>query len=364
MAARRFSPVTVAILILGAGGLWWFFPREDASVWRFSPDVSLSGGNSRARSVVFSPDGRTLAVSALIFPSTYPRSSHSRGSRQRRCEVQLWDVPSRQRKTSLIISDADVPRGASDPEMAFSRGGQRLRFWSSGTTTWDVGSAARLSAGSDGWVPPSLWDTPEAATKRVPWWGKEELVVNCREVEFSGDGLWCAAKFLNSSKSFLGEFVSLWRRAALGKPWHNAGTMPATVFRSQIIYDLALSHDGKLLAVALHDGSLQLFETARLRFWKSLPSSNWITQLAFSPDNHYLLGSGGNNAQNRLTRQGGVLNFWNVGSGSLEHSIKSPKVLHSPVFSPDGRWVGATEGEATVFVCESPLYRPQNPTAP
>ena len=362
LPSRRFSSASLALVIVCAIGLWWFFPREDKNIWRFSPDVSLPNGGSKARGVVFSPDSHTLAVSALVFPSTYPRSAHARGSRQRRCEVQLWDVPSRQRKTTLVISDADVPRGASEPEMAFSRDGRQLRFWGIGTTTWDVSTATRLSAQPVG-QPPMNQD--EFGLPRAPWLNDRKLAGDCRGVAVSGDGLWYAGKFFNSSQHFSGEFVKVWRHAAVGKPWQNIGTIPATVFNSNIIYDLALSRDGKLLAVALHpDGPLQLFETEPLRLWKELPISNWIVELAFSPDGHYLLGCGGTNVRINYSRRGGVLNVWNLDTGKLEHIINSPKVLHNPVFSPDGRWVGATEGEATVFVCQSPLYQPQNSTAP
>ena len=348
---RRISLASLAVIVVWAIGLWWFFPRENKNVWRFSPDVSLSGGSSRARSVAFSPDGHILAVSTLVFPSSYPQSAHAKGSRQRRCEVQLWNVPSRQYKTALVISDTDVPRSKSDPEMAFSRDGRLLRFWGIGATTWDVSTAMRLSPEQ-----PTLAHD-EFSQPPLPWRNNRQLAGNCRGIAVSADGLCYAGAFLNSSQNFSGEFVRFWRRAARDKPWEVVGTIPATTFNNHIIYDIALSRDGKLLAVALHpDGRLQLFETSRLRSWKSLPSANRITELTFSPDGHYLLGCGSTNVRINYLKRGGVLNFWNLSSGRLEHMVNAPKILHRPVFSPDGRWIGAIEGEATVFVCQSPLY--------
>ena len=351
-STRRISRASLALIVACVVGLWWFYPREDKNTWRFSAAVSLPGGNSRARSVVFSPDGRTLAVSTLVFPSSYPRSAAARGSRQRRCEVQLWDVSLRQLKNALIVSDNDVPRGVSQPEMAFSRDGKQLRFWGIGTMTWDAGTGARLSSQPFG---QPTTNQNEFGWPRLPWLNDRQLANNCRAVAFSLNGLFCAAAFLNPSRRFTGEFVKVWRRSAPNKPWQNLGTMPATVFGNEIIYDVALSHDGKLLAVVLHNGSLQLFETARCRLWKNLPSSDWITEVTFSPDGRYLLACGGTNSRRSHWRRAGVLNFWHLKSAKLEHAITAPQILQTPVFSPDGRWVGATEGEATIFVCKSPL---------
>jgi len=345
----------LALLIICAIGLWWFFPREDSRVWRFSPDVSLPGGNSVARSIVFSPDGRAVAVLAVTLPAANSRGVRGKGARQRRLEVQLWSLLSHQRQTTLVISDADLPRVTSKPEMNFSRDGRNLRLWGAGTTTWDVATGARLSAAPYS-SPSSLpWNAVNAASPHPPWAGNRQLEINYRRNAFSGDGLWCAAVVLNSSTIFSGQSVIFWRRATSGKPWQSAGTIPVTTLHDRIISDLAFNHDGKLLAVSLDNGSLQLFETAHLRLWKSLPSSNWIINVAFSPDDRYLLGCGGSDVRQAYSRRGGVLNFWNVSSGILEHTVTAPRLLRDPVFSPDGKWIAAIEGDATVFVCPSPL---------
>jgi WD40 repeat protein len=167
--------------------------------------------------------------------------------------------------------------------------------------------------------------------------------------------------FLNPSRHFSGEFVKVWRRAALGKPWKSVGTIAATVFNSNLISDLALSHDGKLLVVALNSNTpLQVFNTESLRLRKELPTSSDIMELVFSPDGHYLLGCGGNNVRVTYSRHGGVLYFWNLDTGDLEHTVSAPQLLRGPVFSPDGRRIGATLGDADVFVCQSPMYQHKN----
>jgi WD40 repeat protein len=356
MKTRRLSRLSLATVALGAFGLWWFFPRENPNVWRFAPDVSLHGGGSRARSVVFAPDGRSLAVSTLVFPATYPRTAHSNGSRQRRCEVQIWDLASRQRRKSIVVSDADYPRGASEPEMAFSPDGRQLRFWGIGTKTWDVGSSALLSAQAFGQKSP---DEEIFGLPLHPWIGNRRLESNCREINFSRDKLLCAAAFLNSAGTFSGEFIKVWKRSSARLPWKEVGTLPASTFGAEIIYDIALSRDGKLMAVAVQDGTLRLFKTAPLQDWKTLSSTSWIPRITFSPDARYLIGSG-RDVRVGYSRGGDVVKFWNINSGESEHTITLPKTLLDTVVSPDGRWIAGIEGESTVYVCKSPLVATTN----
>ncbi|HEX8832693.1 MAG TPA: hypothetical protein VF719_00765, partial [Abditibacteriaceae bacterium] len=171
--------------------------------------------------------------------------------------MQLWDASSRHRKATLIISDTDTPRRASDPEMAFSRDGRQLRFWGTDATTWEVDTATRLPAQPIG--QPAA-DQEKFGSPDRPWLNDRKLTEDCRRETVSNNGLWYAAMFLNPSRHFSGEFVKVWRRAALGKPWKSVGTIAATVFNSNLISDLALSHDGKLLVVALNSNTpLQVF---------------------------------------------------------------------------------------------------------
>jgi WD40 repeat protein len=354
LPARKFHPASLALVALCAVGLWRFYPREnETESWRFSPDVSLPGGNSRARSVLFSPDGQTLAVSSLIFPATYPKSVEDRGSRVRRCEVQLWDVSSHAREATLLVSDHDTPRGASDPEMAFSRDGRALQFWGLDPAIWTLWDPKRLPATSS-WASPAATQEKFGMPARLPWAGNRDLSLRCRDVAYSSNLCWCAGTFLKSNKALSGEYVVVWRRDSAQKPWQKVGVIPPPNVGSGLVYDLAMSPDGKLLAICSILGPLQIMDTAHLRLVRSLPDSVGVFQTVFSPDSRYLMGC--SPGEKHLFRSpGGVLKFWNLQTGAQEHTIASHKLLRNAVFSPDGRNIAAIEGEASVFACPSPL---------
>jgi WD40 repeat protein len=139
--------------------------------------------------------------------------------------------------------------------------------------------------------------------------------------------------------------VILWSMAT-GKPLH---TLPA----DKQVRALAMSPDGKLLAGAGDDPTIQLWEVATGKPSGSLPGhSDWVLALAFSPDSKRLASGG----------YDGIVRLWEMGAGKKLRDVPitpqpPPKGPADPVpvlslaFSPDGKElaVGGVDGQVRLL---------------
>jgi WD40 repeat protein len=222
---------------------------EDLKLWDISSGqrtVATDRALSRRTSVALSPDGRWLLTSALT------RVRDSSGTR-------LWDLRA---GTARGID----PRGALT--LAFSPDGQ----------TFATGAA-------DG----SIRVMKTGSTSETPLQLKDSSAV--RHIVFSPDGKYVAAA---------GNSVQVWPinapAAAMG-----ANTVPDNRSASRAVTALAFSVNGRLLANARNDGSLEIADVQQTLGAKSVA---WLTvvsaaeknppinALAFSPDGRWLATGG------------------------------------------------------------------------
>jgi WD40 repeat protein len=107
-----------------------------------------------------------------------------------------------------------------------------------------------------------------------------------------------------------------------------------------MLYALAISPDGKLLAVGGRgpegkDAPIYLIIRANGRIKKVLPGhATSVHELAFSPDGKRLASGGVDKPRNKLN----VAKLWDVGTGACEHILEGHKEeVHGVAFSPDGK---------------------------
>jgi WD40 repeat protein len=274
------------------------------------PEVTsfLHSGEGRVSSVVFSPDGKTLAVG-------YRSQGASRGG------VVLWDVA---RRTRLDGQPLAVPEGGVS-SVAFSPDGTILAagHYVGGLVVWDVAKRTRLAS--------------QALTTRH---------YSVRSVAFSPDGRILAAGYGNVFNDLGG--VVLWdvaRRARLAEE-------PLAVPKGGV-GSVAFSPDGRILAAGYAQslGGVVLWDAAR---WtrltdQSLPVDEGSpTELAFSPDGTTLAvgyrNPGGSS-------RGGVV-LWDVaqrtrrGDRPLE---VSEGAVGSVAFDPSGKTLAVSSGRGAVL---------------
>jgi WD40 repeat protein len=336
----------------------------------------LTGPTDIMRSVAFAPDGRTLASSA------------GDGT------VTLWDVSDRARPHRL--GRLLTGRGRQVTTVAFAPDGHTLASGSddSTVTLWDVSDRARpsrlgppltghgrpvnsvafapdghtlASGGVDGTV--LLWDVsdrPQPSPLGQPLAGPSDTV-SC--LAFAPNGRTLASGSDDGT-------VTLWdvsdraRPHRLGRPLTGHGRPVDTV---------AFASDGHTLANGSDDGTVTLWDVSdrlqpsRLgRPLTSLPltgSSGSVLSVALTPDGH-TLASGSDD---------GIVTLWDVSDGAQPHPLGSPLTGHGrPVkavaFASDGRRLASGSDDGTVLLWEvsdrarphplgHPLTSPGNPVS-
>ncbi len=285
--------------------------------WTISRESShIATLSSRALSVVFSPDGTTLAAG-----------------------LQLWDVATKTKITTLEESEYAVTSVAFSPygtTLAVGMGDGTVTLWNMATktkaATLVAGDGAALSVAfspdgtilaagwGDGTV--TLWDV---ATKThiatFPEHGRDVGAVT-----FSPDGTTLAAVAQDNT-------VTLWNVATKTKIANLSG-------HNHYLTSVAFSPDGTTLASGSADDTVRLWDVATKTQIATLNAHSAVGAVAFSPDGTTLAAG--------VSAKG--VELWDVATKTQIATLAGHSSwVHSVAFSPDGTILASTSSEVKLW---------------
>jgi WD40 repeat protein len=297
------------------------------------------------RSLVFSPDGKTIAASGGVV--------------DRRQELVLWDVASGQRRTlplgegpsiealgfspdgkwlglarrDLCVKLLDVASGREEASFASPPGWQQCLFFS-------PDSRELILLDSVGSV--SAWNLADRTSHRLP-------------VPAQGRFRACRSGLLYPAEGAEGGLG----RGGLACVWHAATLRECGRFRippNTIWSAAAVSSAGQAAALATADGGLCFYDLASGESWSAPqphPYADPMNCLAFSADGETMVSGGQDHA----------VKLWDVATGQEIAALGEHEAAVFAVdFSPDGRQVASGGFDKTVRLWNiERLRRPSTP---
>ena len=292
----------------------WTISRESAHI------ATLS---SWARSVAFSPDGTTLAAGTADGM------------------LQLWDVATKTKTTTLEESDYSVQSVAFSPDgttLAVGMGDGTVTLWTvatkTKTTTLVAGDGAAyavafsldgttLAAGwGDGTV--TLWTV--ATKTQIATFPKHGEHV--QSVAFSPDGTTLAVGALDSDNT-----VKLWDVETETNIANLSG-------HNHYLTSVAFSPDGTTLASGSADDTVRLWDVATKTQIATLNAYSSVGSVAFSPDGTTLAAG--------VSAKG--VELWDVATKTNIANLSGHSDwVHSVAFSPDGTILASASAEVKLW---------------
>lgn len=338
----RKNYITPEIAFAPDGKSWAHVDRHDSAVTIYDSATGrelrrLAGHSEEARSVAFSPDGKTLA------------------STDETTTLRFWDMPQgtlSARKGTFWVTG----------NIAYSPDGKKLTGWGTGgkPVVYDIDSSKETGTGGPGRYGDSLvLFAPDGRTlvsahdRCLLVWDALTLsphrLAAAHEREVSAVAFMPDAEVVITAGGDSG-FVRRWE-ARSGKPLAPLGDVEG------ITYGCALAPDGHTLAAASFGDppAVCLFDTATSKRLRSLPvPGGHVVSMAFAADGRTL-----------VSGQGKDTRLWDVASGKLLHTYAGGSFDGACyALSPDGRILATGGLDGAIRLWEAATGKPVRQLAP
>ncbi|MDX3165260.1 hypothetical protein PV516_15860 [Streptomyces scabiei] len=351
--AGRDTPEFVRTLAFGPDGRTLVTGGNDeARLWKVGtnrPRATLHVPGGDLRSVAYGPDGDTIATSS---DETNVRDGRTRGA------VRLWDAATRRPRGTLMdgLADGGPVLFSPDGRTLAVTAGPRGQLWDVATrrirTTFPVRFVNGMAFSPDGRTLVTvgeglvLWDA-RTGRPRVELPEAEEG----SPVAFSPTGDAFATTAGSGDGTIRLRDPATGRvRSTLAEPRGSVPPRTASggppLFRQ--VQAMAFGPDGRTLASAESDGKVRLWDTGTGHLDATLTVSltDGPVELAFSPDGRTL-----------ATVGGGAVRLWDTATRYARASFPDGGGTLRPAFSPDGRTlvVGGRRDRLSLWDVDLPL---------
>lgn len=317
--------IALILIIIGGGGFVLYrYQVFDYFIYD-QPFRTLKGHKRRVSSILFSPDGQTIAS------GSYDET------------VKLWDAASGNLKQTLKANAGGVSALAISPDgQKVGSGGPDRELMVFDATNGKLlyvknfdGSILALDFSPDG-------QTLAVATSKIYLLDSANGTLKhsiptenfyALGVAFSPDGKTLAGSFSSE--------VKLWDSAN--------GNLKQTLAKSaDSAHPLIFSPDGQTLVGASLNGRIFVWEIATGNLKHTLKANSDKVPIAFSPDGK-TLASGGDELSKKTERYDGEIEFWDTANGnSIRKFAEQRATVTSITFSPDGRTLAAGNYNGTI----------------
>ncbi|MDZ8026876.1 MAG: AAA-like domain-containing protein [Nostoc sp. DedQUE11] len=283
--------------------------------------TTLKGHSQEVNSVVFSPDGKTLASASA--DNT----------------IKLWNLDTGKEITTLRGHSQEVNSVVFSPDgktLASASRDNTIKLWN-----FDKSKEITTLKGHSKGVK-SVVFSPDGKTlasasvdKTIKLWNfdKRKEITTLKghsesvfSVVFSPDGKTLASASVDKT-------IKLWN-------FDKRKEITTLKGHSESVFSVVFSPDGKTLASASYDNTIKLWNLETGKEITTLKGhSNWVNSVIFSPDGKTLASASGDN----------TIKLWNLDKGKEITTLRGhSKSVFSVVFTPDGKTLASASADNTI----------------
>ncbi|HJQ71139.1 MAG TPA: hypothetical protein VKA70_19340 [Blastocatellia bacterium] len=301
----------------------------DVQTWKEGRTLKADRGITMVeamRSIVFSPDGKTMALAITGLDGDEIFS-----------EIQLWDTAKGKLARSLLV-DKRVVKGHDRVPRSFWRISARLIPSNRPTASMTFSVDGKTIFAINDQIQMKAWDVESGAVKII---GKSQGEV--ASVALSPDGMTVAAgEYDNNVRLWETSSGKLKQKIAGSAGWTGTFSADSLVVSVDSILAVAFFPDGKTLAGATSNKVVKLWETSQSIEKKSLNGhSDRVSSIAVLPDRMRLL-SGSSDQTAKL---------WDAETGEvLKTFVGHSGAVTSVASSPDGRLAASASADKSIKI--------------